>query len=68
MKPTDYPKFNFNDLQSMLQISDLMQRVVKMQCEMTINMTPENIEIRLTPWKPFTYQCPYQRNDVEEVE
>ena len=36
------------------------KKAVEEKCEITINYTPENVEIHIEPWKPFEYRCPYE--------
>lgn len=54
----------------MIQISDeslnmLIDRVVKDQIEVHIEMTPENISIEIQPWKPYEMKCPYAVREEE---
>lgn len=46
-----------------IDIDHLIQKAVEEKCEITINCNPENIEIRIEPWKPFEYKRPY-KNDA----
>jgi hypothetical protein len=41
-------------------IDELITKAVKESCEITITVSPDNVEIRVSPWKPFSYNCPYK--------
>ena len=48
----------------MIQINEdsinmLIDRVVKNQIEVHIEVTPENTSIDIQPWKPYEMKCPY---------
>ena len=46
-------------------INTLIDRVVKDQIEVHIEMTPENISINIQPWKPYEMKCPYAERKEE---
>lgn len=43
-----------------IKIEDLIQTVVQEKCEITISFTPDSAEVKIEPWQPFTYECPYR--------
>ena len=58
---------NFENIKG-LQINDLIQAVVKEKCEITITFAPDSAEVKIEPWQPFIYGCPYgQQQPVEQV-
>lgn len=62
--------FHASKVRRMTEISDesinmLIDRVVKDQIEVHIEMTPENISIDIQPWKPYEMKCPYAERKEE---
>lgn len=43
-------------------LDELIKKAIQDKCEITINVCPDNVEIRVSPWKPFSYDCPYKGN------
>lgn len=42
---------------------DLIKKATENRCEITVEITPENIEIKVSPWEPFAYNCPYGKEE-----
>ena len=42
-----------------IKLDELIKTVVKERCEITISFTPETAEVKIEPWQPLTYHCPY---------
>ena len=43
-----------------INLNELIEKAVTEKCEITITADAEKIEIKLEPWKPFEYNCPYK--------
>lgn len=42
-----------------IDLDELIEKVQKANCEITITIEPDREEITVQPWKPFHYRCPY---------
>ena len=42
-----------------IKLDELIKTVVTEKCEITISFTPETAEVKIEPWQPLTYNCPY---------
>lgn len=53
---------NLSDVLNMngFTIQDCIDVVGKTPVEITIRISPEEQELNITPWRPFTYTCPKQ--------
>ena len=47
-------------------LDELASKAVKENCEISINVCPDNVEIKVSPWKPFSYYCPYKGDSDEK--
>ena len=43
------------------EFQSMIDRVVKDEIEIHIEMTPENVTIDVQPWRPIEMRCPYGR-------
>lgn len=41
--------------------NESIKSVVKNKIAINIEITPESESIRIEPWEPFKYNCPYDR-------
>jgi hypothetical protein len=48
-------------------IKMLVDRVVKDQIEVHIEMTSENISVDIQPWKPYEMKCPYAERKEHDL-
>lgn len=48
-----------------IKLDELIKTVVKERCEITISFTPETAEVKIEPWQPFVYECPYVSQQKE---
>jgi len=44
-------------------LDKLVDMVVEKKVEVDINVTPDCMEIKLEPWKPYEVKCPYGKDD-----
>lgn len=51
-----------------INFDELIEKVIKNRCEVSINIEPDRTEITIQPWKPFTYSCPFKNGNCEENE
>ena len=49
---------DFSNIKGM-NVNELAKMVVSEKCEITISFTPEAAEVKIEPWQPLTYNCPY---------
>lgn len=42
-----------------INLDELIEKVVNEKIEITINLEPDRAEIKIEPWQPFAYSCPY---------
>ena len=45
-----------------IDFDKLIEEAVNKKCEITINCSLDNIEIRIEPWEPFEYKCPWDKS------
>lgn len=48
-------------------IKMLIDRVVKDQIEVHIEVSPENTSINIQPWKPYEIKCPYAERKEHDL-
>lgn len=41
-------------------IDELIERVVKDEVEIELNIEPDRQQVVIRPWKSFEYNCPYR--------
>lgn len=44
-------------------LDKLVDMVVEKKVEVDISVTPDNMEIKIEPWKPYEVKCPYGKDD-----
>ncbi len=47
-------------------LDKLVNIVVENKVEVDIDVSPDNIEIKIEPWKPYEVKCPYERYGGDE--
>ena len=50
----------FSKLVTEDHLDSLIHKAVTEKCEISIEITPENVNITIRPWEPFRYSCPYK--------
>lgn len=40
-------------------VERVTETVIEKQVEASIDISPDNISIRIEPWKPYEMKCPY---------
>lgn len=48
-------------------VKRVTQAVTEKQVEATVEISPENIHISISPWKPFEMKCPYDKSVKEDA-
>lgn len=44
-------------------IDELIERVIKDEVEIELNVEPDRQQIIIRPWRPFEYNCPYREKE-----
>ena len=44
-------------------LDKLVDMVVEKKVEVDINVTPDSMDIKIEPWKPYEVKCPYGKDD-----
>lgn len=51
-----------------IDFNELIKKVSKEKCEITISCEPDRTEITIQPWVPFSYHCPLNSKGNENKE
>ena len=42
-----------------ITLEKLIEESIKKNADISISVSPDNVEIRISPYVPFSYNCPY---------
>ena len=51
-----------------IDFNELIKKVSKEKCEITISCEPDRAEITIQPWVPFSFSCPINSKENENKE